>query len=98
MYDENENLNDFKVTGSKRVLVLAKADSIPENRYNIEVLWNSLNLNDVQLDFQLVCDSKLTNIILGIQSCTLLYACLFCDSCKKKSQQMVGIDGGTMGP
>ena len=51
LYDENENLNDFKVTGSKRVLVLAKADSIPENRYNIEVLWNSLNLNDVQLDF-----------------------------------------------
>ena len=49
--DENENQIDFKPTGSKRVLVLAKADSIPENRYNIESLWNSLNLNDVQLDF-----------------------------------------------
>lgn len=83
--DENENQIDFKPTGSKRVLVLAKADSIPENRYNIEVLWNSLNLNDVQLDFQLVCDLKLTNIILGIQSCTSLYACPFCDSCKENS-------------
>ena len=33
-------------------------------------------------DFQLVCDLKLANIILGIQSCSSLYSCPYCEGSK----------------
>ena len=63
--EDNLSLDVFKPTGQNRVLILAKADEVPENRHNIEIILSSLNLPDVANDFQLVCDLKLTNIILG---------------------------------
>ena len=46
--------------------MVAKVDGVPENRHNIEILLNSLNLPDLAQDFQLGCDLKFCNIILGI--------------------------------
>ena len=63
--EDNISLNEFKPTGQRRVLILAKADEVPENRHNIEIILTALNLPDVANEFQLVCDLKLTNIILG---------------------------------
>ena len=37
-----ESLSKYKNTGQKRVLLLAKADDIPENRDNYDILLNSL--------------------------------------------------------
>ena len=41
--------------------------------FHVEILLDSLNLPELTEDFQLVCDLKLANIILGIQSCSSLY-------------------------
>ena len=53
---------EYEPTGQKRILILAKADDIPENIFNIEILLSSLNLLEVCHDFQMVCDLKLTNM------------------------------------
>ena len=80
--DEDIGLKDFKPTGQKRVLTIAKADGVPEIRANVEILLDSLNLPELTEDFQLVCDLKLANIILGIQSCSSLYSCPYCEGSK----------------
>ena len=72
---DEETLKKYKATGSKRVLIAAKVDDIPENRQNIEILINSLNLPALAFDFKVVCDLKLTNLLLGIQSCTASFGC-----------------------
>ena len=75
--DDEETLKKYKATGSKRVLIAAKVDDIPENRENIEILINSLNFPALAFDFKVVCDLKLTNLLLGIQSCTASFGCPF---------------------
>ena len=68
--DENV-LSKFKAKGQQRVFVLAEASGVPENRTNVEILLNSLNLPLLSQDYQLVMDLKMTNIVLGIQTCTV---------------------------
>ena len=41
-----------------------------------------LNLPDFKEDFQITCDLKLINIVAGIQSCTSLYSCPYCEGSK----------------
>ena len=36
--DDSDIHNDFKATGQRRVLWLAKVDDIPETRHNVEIL------------------------------------------------------------
>ena len=57
-------------------------DHVPENRHNIEKLLDSLNLPDFKEDFQITCDLKLINIVAGIQSCSSLYSCPYCEGSK----------------
>ena len=49
-----ESLSKYKNTGQKRVLLLAKADDIPENRENYDILLNSLDLHNVNDNFPLI--------------------------------------------
>ena len=77
--DENV-LSKFKATGQQRVFVLAEASGVPENRTNVEILLNSINLPLLSQDYQLVMDLKMTNIVLGIQTCTSMFGCPFCES------------------
>ena len=42
----------------------------------------SASLPELEDNFQLVCDLKLANIILGIQSCSSLYSCQYCEGSK----------------
>ena len=51
-------------TGQQRVFVLAEASGVPENRTNVEILLNSLNLPLLSQDYQRVMDLKMTNIVL----------------------------------
>ena len=80
--EDNDTPEDYKPTGQKRVQVAAKVDEVPETRHNVEILLGSLNLPDLEEDFQLVCDLKLCNLILGIQSCTAMYGCPYCEGFK----------------
>ena len=79
--DDETVLDKFKATGQQRVFVLAEA-SCPENRTNMEIILNSLNLPNLSQDYQLVMDLKLINIVLGIQTCTSMFGCPFCESFK----------------
>ena len=46
--DDSEEVvrKDFKVTGSKRVLCLAKIDGVPGTRENVEVLMKAVDLTN----------------------------------------------------
>ena len=59
---ENDDKSDFNNRGSKRVLLLAKADGVPETYHNIKILLDSLDLPSLSEDFQIVCDLKIINI------------------------------------
>ena len=84
--DEHDEAISEKVSGtsSKRVLVLAKADGVPETRHNVEIMLNAIRLHEIEEDFQVVCDLKMLNILLGIQSSTSLFGCPFCEVNVKK--------------
>ena len=80
-FDDEDDVNDeLMSTSSKRVLVLAKVDGVPETRHNIELMLNEMNFQDLGDNFQVVCDLKMLNIILGIQSSTSLFGCPFCEA------------------
>ena len=82
-FDDEDDVNDeLMSTSSKRVLVLAKVDGVPETRHNIELMLNEMNLQDLGDNFQVVCDLKMMNILLGIQSSTSLFGCPFCEASK----------------
>ena len=84
-YDDphTEKVDDqISGTSCKRVLILAKADGVPETRANVEIILNTMNLCELQDDFQVVCDLKMLNILLGIQSSSSLFGCPFCEACK----------------
>ena len=82
--DEHDEAISEKVSGtsSKRVLVLAKADGVPETCHNVEIMLNAIRLHEIEEDFQVVCDLKMLNILLGIQSSTSLFGCPFCEASK----------------
>ena len=65
----------FKSSGSHKVCIVARVDSVPENHFNLKVLLNSLNLHELSKDFIFSCDLKLIDILLGIQSCSSLHPC-----------------------
>ena len=52
--EENDVVTDFKATGCRRVLCLAKVDGIPETRSNVEKLFTSMNLSKLTKDFKVV--------------------------------------------
>ena len=88
-YDDahTEKVNDqIPGTSGKRVLILAKADGVPETRENVEIILNAMNLCELQDDFQVVCDLKMLNICMGIQSSSSLFGCPICESCKIDDQ------------
>ena len=81
--EENENtLDNYNYTGKNRVLTLCKADGVPETRQNVEKLLGTLNLSEARREIKIVSDLKLVNIMAGIQSCTSLYACPYCEGSK----------------
>ena len=93
--DENDDPVSAKVsdhlngTSSKRVLILAKADGVPETRHNVEIMLNAINLHEIENDFQVVCDLKMLNILLGIQSSSSLFGCPYCEASKVNSEGKV---------
>ena len=78
---DSESLSKYKYTGQKRVFLLDQADNVPENRANYDILLDSLDLQNISDEIQIVCDFKLINIILGLQTCCSRYSCAFCPGC-----------------
>ena len=44
---EKEMKDRFKSSGSHKVCIVARVDSVPENHFNFKVLLNSLNLYEL---------------------------------------------------
>ena len=68
---------------------------MPESRANYDILLNSLDLHNISDEFQIVCDFKLINIILGLQTCASRYSCAFCIGCKLDIDGNFSNKGGT---
>ena len=62
----------FKDTSTKRVIILAHVDDIPENYHNISIILEKLNIHQLYMEYKLVSDLKLYNILLGLTSCSFL--------------------------
>ena len=71
------------------VLILAKADGVPETRHNVEIMLDAIRLHEIEDDFQVVCDPKMLNILLGIQSSSSLFGCPYCEASKVNSDGKV---------
>ena len=64
--------------------------AILETTLQGEKLLDSLNLPDFREDFQITCDLKLINIVAGIQSCSSLHSCPYCEGCKVSGKWKAG--------
>ena len=71
-----------KSTSTKRCLVIARVDQIPENYSNVTILMSKLNLQELKKDFCVVADLKLVDIMVGIQSTSSMHPCPYCDGAK----------------
>ena len=80
--DEKTELEKYKTTGSKRVFLLAEVQGVPENRHNYEIIVKTLNFESLSDDLQAVCDLKLVNIFIGIQTASSMHGCPYCESFK----------------
>jgi hypothetical protein len=76
--EENDNEEKFKDTSTKRVIVLAHVDDIPENYANMSIILEKLNIHMITNHYQIVSDLKLNNIILGLMQCSARYGCCYC--------------------
>ena len=75
---KKELKDKFKSTGTHRVFIIARVDSVPENHHNLRVLLNALNLSSLSKIPRIVCDLKVMNILLGIQSCSCMHPYPYC--------------------
>ena len=92
---EPEYRNRSKSTGCKKCLVVSRIDSVPENRENVRVLIEKLNLPDLQQDFAVMADIKLIDIMCGIQSTSSTHPCPFCNGVKIDSKGKETNQNGT---
>ncbi len=65
----------FKDSGVKKSLLLSMAEDIQENYDNMKKLCEQLDV--AALNFDLACDLKLGNILMGLQSHGAAFPCIF---------------------
>ena len=52
--------------------------AVPENRTNVKVLIENLDLPEIKKDFAVIADLKLIDILCGIQSTSSIHCCPYC--------------------
>jgi hypothetical protein len=85
VFDE-ESLDDGggdKLTGVKKVIVLAYVSGIEESSHNLRILYNATRLNEIKCFF--ACDFKVLNMIVGIRSHEWVHPCLYCNGKMKEA-------------
>ena len=65
-----------KLSGVKRVMILALVPDIKETHRNIHTLFDIVNINNIE--YKIVADYKAMLITLGLQTSTATYPCPFC--------------------
>ena len=69
--------NAFSDGGVKKILVLGLCENIKESYENLSKMLNPMNLH--KMKFYLSVDLKVASIILGIQSASSAYPCIYCE-------------------
>ena len=67
-----------KDTSTKRAIILAYVDDIPETHFNLSKILNNLKIHMMKYHHSIVGDLKLYNIILGLMECGSRHGCPFC--------------------
>jgi len=75
-YAEGGSLKKGKLTGVKRVILLAVVPDIKETHSNISVIFELIGLNNIA--FKIVSDFKLQLLVLGLQTATATHPCGYC--------------------
>lgn len=91
-YAEGGSLKKGKLTGVKRVILLAVVPDIKETHSNISVIFELIGLNNIA--FKIVSDFKLQLLVLGLQTATATHPCGYClisqSELKKRKIEAVG--------
>ena len=72
----------MKSTGKRRAFVVARVDAVPETYFNLTQLLGTLNLTTLDKDFGVVCDLKVIDILVGLQSTSSRHCCPYCKGAK----------------
>ena len=79
---ESELKDRYKSKSTNRVIIGARVDCVPECNHNLKVLLDALELPRLHKDFRIVCDLKVVDILLGIQSCSAIHSYPYCEGYK----------------
>ena len=60
--------DDYSLIGKRKIMILAIVPEIPENYYNMQMLYDITKINSVC--YQQTGDLKAINILLGLMSCS----------------------------
>lgn len=75
-----------KLTGVKKVIVLAYVPDMQESHFNLGVLYNALRLNDLKC--YLSCDLKVLNLMVGLSGHGGVHSCLYCNGTMKEAGEL----------
>ena len=80
-FEETENqkkfLEGFKVTGVKRIILLAVAP-VKESPHNLKVLLGKLEIHNWPFEYKIAADLSCVNKLLGIGNHKSKYCCYIC--------------------
>lgn len=79
---QTEKRKTLKSTGKRRAFVVARVDGVPETYDNLTQLLGTLNLPTLDKDFVVVCDLKVIDILVGLQSTSSRHSCPYCKGAK----------------
>ena len=86
-----DEAKDTKDTSTKRAIILAYVDDVPETHFNLSKILNSLKVHMMKYHHTIVGDLKLYNIILGLMECGSRHGCYICKG--KKGPDGIWIAG-----
>ena len=72
----------YRLTGVKKILLLATAPRVSESYFNTGVLFQKVRIQDLLYKF--TGDLKLYNIVAGLMSASSLCPCVYCEAKREK--------------
>ena len=70
--------NNVKDTSTKKTIIIAFVDDIPETYDNLSIILDKLKVQTIKYHHKLVADLKLGNIVLGVMECGSRHGCPHC--------------------
>ena len=70
---------DYRLTGRKKIMILASAPGVPETYNNCALFIDKVQINNLSYTF--TGDLKLYNIVGGLMSSSCKSPCIYCEDC-----------------